>query len=445
MDHLLGTKPGVWLAVTSISFDISVLELFWTLSRGFRVIIHPSGTGTLTAGAGRSVAEQVTHHRVTHFQCTPSLLKGLLSDANTGEALRSLQYLLLGGEALPAELANSLQKMKVANLINMYGPTETTVWSTAHRVRQTGHTVPIGRPIANTQVYVLDECLQPQPPGHSGEIYIGGEGVARGYLNRPALTDEKFLPDPFNVGSGNRLYRTGDLGKWREDGSIECLGRMDNQVKIRGQRIELGEIESALLRCKGVQEAVVVAEEDERSEKRLVAYLICGTRPQPQVETLRMELKRFLNEAMLPSAFVYVDRYPLTPNGKTDRKALAKAAPQNVTPLAVFAGAGTPLENKIVQIWAELLKMDRANVGLNCNFFDLGGHSLLVVQMQGLLRERLNADLPLAKLFQYTTPRSLATYIEGGKASSMEAPVQRGLMKKKGMRNLNRPKEEIAV
>ncbi len=440
MDRELGAEPGVWLAVTSISFDISVLELFWTLARGFKVVIQPGGSSTLAATEGTTVPEQIKRHGVTHFQCTPSLLKGLLSDPHTAPVLSSLKRLLLGGEALPISLAKQVHALNPSGFFNMYGPTETTVWSTVQKIECAPEIISIGHPIANTQVHILDEKLQPVPQGAEGEILIGGDGVARGYLNRPELTAERFVPDPFRPGTSNRLYRTGDLGRWLPDGTLQCIGRIDNQVKIRGQRIELGEIESALHRCAGVQEAVVVAREEQ-----LAAYIIPATGMSPRAEDLRNSLKQVLSEAMVPSAFVLLDRFPLTPNGKIDRKALPAPKSERSVPTLLSPGSGSQLEQQISQIWAELLGVNAASIGLHQNFFDLGGHSLLVVQMQTQLREKLGTDLPLAQLFQYTTPSALAAHLGGGNASTTNAALNRGQMKKKGFRQQVRSKAEVTV
>ncbi|MEY2467250.1 MAG: hypothetical protein QOD03_1771, partial [Verrucomicrobiota bacterium] len=268
MDAVLGNEAGVWLAVTSISFDISVLELFWTLTRGFKVVIQPeewsaehllgenqNAIETGRAGARRSIADQILHHHVTHFQCTPSQAALLVEDTQTFDALRHLKKFLVGGEALPSALAQRLAGC--AELFNMYGPTETTIWSACTKLFP-GDAVTIGRPLANTQIYIVDDQFQPVRDGEPGELLIGGDGVARGYLNREELTSEKFIPNPFagtpstssaRTGYDNetgragarrsheQLYRTGDLARFRDDGAIEFLGRLDHQVKIRGHRI----------------------------------------------------------------------------------------------------------------------------------------------------------------------------------------------------------------
>ena len=268
MDRVLGTEPGVWLAVTSISFDISILELLWPLTRGFKVVIE-SEEGIHT------IAKEIVRHGITHFQSTPSLARMLATDQNSLAALGSVKTLLLGGEALPASLVSTLRGVVRGQIFNMYGPTETTIWSTAFRVPDSddlGTSIPIGQPLVNTLAYILDPQLRPVPAGEPGELFLGGEGVARGYWERSELTAERFLPDEFaNLG---RMYGTGDVARVLPDGNLEFLGRTDFQVKLRGYRIELGEIEAILEQNAMVRQAVVVAREDRTGDKRLVAYVV---------------------------------------------------------------------------------------------------------------------------------------------------------------------------
>jgi amino acid adenylation domain-containing protein len=446
MDQILGTEPGVWLAVTSISFDISVLELFWTLARGFKVIIQPDEMRLQAAswqlgnnssdGQWRSVSGQIARHNVTHMQCTPSLAGTLVLASGSHQAVRLPSKLLLGGEALPVSLAKQLRSIPGGELLNMYGPTETTIWSATHRVDEIENSIPIGRPMANTQIYVLDKNFQPVPAGVPGEILIGGEGVARGYLNRPEFTAEKFIRNPFSANADTRIYRTGDLGRFHADGTIEFLGRMDNQVKIRGHRIELGEIELMLGRHPEVRDVTVVAREDSPGDKRLAAYIV----PKAEIESgeLRRFLKDKLPEAMIPSAFVFLNRLPLTPNGKVDRKALPPPETGRPKLETAYAAPRTQLEKNIAGIWQELLHVEK--VGLHDNFFDLGGNSLLVVQAQAKLREISGSDLSVVKLFQYPTIHSLATFLGGRKDVSLEKIRSRG--RKKQAAFARRPKHE---
>ncbi|MFN2416716.1 MAG: amino acid adenylation domain-containing protein [Pyrinomonadaceae bacterium] len=367
---------------------------------------------------GYSLAAQLREHSVTHLQLTPSMARLLLADEETTAAMRGLRKLLVGGEALSAALARQLRERLGCEVRNMYGPTETTVWSTEHEVGEAGEAVPIGRPIANTTVRILDRNLRLAPAGVPGEIYLGGEGVARGYLNRPALTAERFVPDPFSTKAGERLYRTGDVAHYLSDGSIEFLGRADNQVKVRGFRVELGEIEAALRGCPGVREAVVVAREDASGEKRLLAYIVPsagdaaaptdGDKPTPA--TLRGLLHEKLPSHLVPSAFSFLEELPLTPNGKVDRKAL----PDPTGPGA-DAGVAPPrseAEQTIAAIWRDVLKLE--SVGVNDNFFEIGGTSLLVVQVNGRLREAFGRDVPIVEMFRHPTVGTLARFIEGG-------------------------------
>lgn len=429
MDRALGQEPGVWLAVTSISFDISVLELLWTLTRGFQVVIQPEHGGltrgqssfavaTLREGTARSVPEQILRHGVTHLQCTPSQASMLLEDPAALPALRRLRTLLLGGEALSPELVKRLRGC--GNVFNMYGPTETTVWSTVHPQVRPDNVVPIGRPIANTEIYILDEQRQPVPIGAKGELYIGGAGVVRGYLNRPELTAERFVPHPFCYQPGTRLYRTGDLARYLPCGNIEFLGRIDHQIKLRGHRIELGEIDTVLRTHPHVRECVTSVWRPGPADERLVSYHVPvnGVRPQPA--ELRGFLKQKLPDYMVPSAFVVLDALPLTPNGKIDRGALPPpGATAREASAMDDAPAQTELEKTIARIWGECLRVEHA--GLHDNFFDLGGHSVLLMQMHARLQEALRTQFPFTRLFQYPTIGSLAQFLS--RESSETFPV----------------------
>ena len=408
MDALIGgTIPGTWLAVTPIGFDIHVLELLWTLARGFRVVLQPEPDALPGAGrGGDSIAELIRRHGVTHLQCTPSLAGVLAADGGV-DALAGLDRILLGGEVLPAELAARIRSVLPDGLVNLYGPTETTVWSTAHAVDADGP-VPIGRPIANTRVYVADASLRLQPAGVPGELLIGGAGVTRGYLRRPELTADRFVPDAFGAEGGGRLYRTGDRVRWRADGVLEYLGRMDQQVKIRGFRIEPGEIESAIRQHPAVAECAVVARTDGDSDTRLVAY-VAG---EAEAGVLRSHLRRLLPEYMVPAAFVPLDALPLTPNGKLDRRALP--APEFTTAEDAYVAPATPTEASVAAIWADILRLER--VGATDNFFQLGGHSLLATQVVARIRTTLEVTLPVRTLFETHTVRELAERVDAEKA-----------------------------
>jgi natural product biosynthesis luciferase-like monooxygenase protein len=390
------------------------------------------GEGAGAAGApraGATIPELLVQHRVTHFQCTPSMASMLLVDPATAPALRALQHLLVGGEALPGPLARELRGL-VPNLHDVYGPTETTVWSTTMRVGD-DDPVPIGRPLANQRVYVLDPFLQPVPAGAVGELWIGGAGVTAGYFRRPELTAERFVPDPFVV--GGTLYGTGDLARWRADGVLEYQGRKDHQVKVRGYRIELGEIEAALRQHAAVREAVVVARHDQ-AEPRLVAYYV-PRGPAPNVDDLRAALRLALPEFMVPAHFVALADLPRTPNLKVDRKALpapeAAAAPGVAKPVVA---AGDATEDTILAIWRQALGTEA--VGVEDNFFDSGGHSILAVRVHREIQQRLGVDLQVTDLFRFTTVRALARHLQAGKAAPTAA--QQAAERAKQRRNLLR-------
>ncbi|MBV9774813.1 MAG: amino acid adenylation domain-containing protein, partial [Gemmatimonadetes bacterium] len=401
-----GTIPGTWLAVTRISFDIHVLELLWTLARGFRVVVHPDLDRAREDGA---LARSIRRHGVTHLQCTPSLAAMLIAESGV-EALAGLERVLLGGEALPPALAAQIRSVLQDGLVNLYGPTETTVWSATHAVTGGSGTVPIGRPIANTRVYVLDDAFRPQPVGVPGELYVAGAGVARGYLGRPELTAERFLPDPFVHETGARLYRTGDRARWREDGTLEYLGRLDEQVKIRGFRIEPGEVETALAAHPEVREAAVVAREDAPGAegRRLVAYVVAEEGAAPGTAALRAHLAGRLPEYMVPAAFVALERLPLTPGGKLDRRALP--APGYDRTEESYVAPRTPLEEVLAEIWAEVLHLER--VGVEENFFRIGGHSVLATRVISRIQAELAVELPLRAIFEAPTVAGLTAWVE---------------------------------
>ncbi|RKH35463.1 amino acid adenylation domain-containing protein [Corallococcus praedator] len=363
----------------------------------------------LQAQDGGTVTAQLERHGVTHLQCTPSLAQALLLEPGAPGALAGLERLMVGGEALPPELAARLRDTVGGALINMYGPTETTIWSSTHRVDGAPGPVPIGTPIANTSLYVLDAALLPAPIGVPGELFIGGAGVARGYHARPELTAERFLPDPFGGHPGARMYRTGDRARWRSDGTVEFLGRVDHQLKVRGFRVEPGEIESALVRHPGVAQAVVVAREDVPGSARLVAYVVPGPDAALSVEALRAFARRSLPEHLVPSAVVVLEALPLTPNGKVDRKALP--APEGARDVArEYVAPRTETERRVAELWASLLGVER--VGVEDDFFALGGHSLLATRAASRIRESFGVDLLLRELFESATPAALAARLD---------------------------------
>lgn len=389
MDRILGDRSGIWLAVTSISFDISVLELLWTLARGFQVVIHSEGNSD-------KIPDKIIEHGVTHLQSTPSLLRALVSDPQSLEALGKLKKILIGGEALPSSLVASLRASFSGEIYNMYGPTETAIWSTAYRVQEHRNIIPIGKPIANTQVYVLDSELQLVPPGGIGNLFIGGDGVVRGYLHRPDLTSERFLTDPFRA--GGRLYRTGDLARFLADGNLEFMGRTDFQVKIRGHRIELGEIEATLEQQPGVRQAVVVAGADQQGEKVLAAYVVAKSGESVNTDVLRGAVAASLPGYMVPPYFIFLESLPLTANGKIDRIALPPISLQSDASL----DGGEDLQGEFEQIlgraWAQSLGLSR--VRRSDNFFSLGGHSLAALKIAFKCQQEFQVDFPLQMFVQ---------------------------------------------
>ncbi|HUR46357.1 MAG TPA: MupA/Atu3671 family FMN-dependent luciferase-like monooxygenase, partial [Candidatus Saccharimonadales bacterium] len=366
-----------------------------------------SNQETYVPPADYSTPAQILRHKVTHFQCTPSLAGMLLQDPEAHTALKRIKTMLLGGEAFPPALAQQLQI--VPEVINMYGPTETTIWSTSFPVTATANSIPIGRPIANTEIYIVDSNFQPVPIGVPGELLIGGAGVVRGYLNRPELTNERFIPHPFKAQPGARLYRTGDLARYMDDGTIEFLGRLDHQVKLRGFRIELGEIEAALRGLSQVRECVVVLKQFAADDKRLVAYLVTEGGVKLKPVEIRKALKDKLPDYMVPGAFVFLAQLPLTPNGKIDRKALPEPEGLRATSETPYAPAESSVEKTIAQIWQEVLRVQQ--VGINDNFFDSGGNSLLAVQAHARICEELKVDFPVIKLFQNSTVAALSKFL----------------------------------
>jgi natural product biosynthesis luciferase-like monooxygenase protein len=352
-----------------------------------------------------SFPAQVRRHGVTHLQCTPSTAR-VLVETGSGPALGQLERLLVGGEALPGALAGTLDDEAGDRVTNMYGPTETTIWSSTHRVAKALDAITsIGRPIHNTSMYVLDERLQLVPLGARGELYIGGDGLARGYLNRPDLTAERFVPDPYGK-PGSRMYATGDVARRMPDGTFQYVGRNDQQVKVRGFRVELGEIESVIQRQASVKDAAVIVDDDPSGDRRLIAYVV-STIDVPGVAGLREAVAATLPGYMVPSAFVALPALPLTPNGKVDRLALramqvAPAAAEIVQPRDV-------VEQALCLEWADL--MGREQVGIDDDFFALGGHSLMATRLRTRVAEHLGVELAVGDLFRATTVRKLADVV----------------------------------
>jgi amino acid adenylation domain-containing protein/non-ribosomal peptide synthase protein (TIGR01720 family) len=393
------------LQKTPFGFDVSVWEFFWPLMTGATLVMAAPGDHKDPA----RLTELIQGHGITTLHFVPSMLHAFVEHGSLPHCT-SLRRMLASGEALPAELRARCMRQTKAALHNLYGPTEAAIDVTAWACSEADiRTVPIGKPIANTQLYVLDGDMNPVPVGVAGELYIGGIQLARGYHGRPALTAERFLPDPFGR-PGGRLYRTGDVARWRDDGAIDYLGRTDHQVKIRGVRIELGEIEAKLLAHLAVREAVVVAREEKSGDKRLVAYVVA--REAVTAEALRTHLQQGLPESMVPAAFVFLEALPLNPNGKLDRKALP--APEYGGPAKAYVAPRSKVERQLAQIWAEVLGVEK--IGIHDNFFALGGHSLLAMQVASRSTIALGRKVELASLFRHPTIAALAETL------SQEAP-----------------------
>ncbi|MEO7733015.1 MAG: amino acid adenylation domain-containing protein, partial [Kofleriaceae bacterium] len=412
------TERDVVLAVTTLSFDIAVLELLLPLAVGGEIVLATRDEAT----DGIALAGLLDQHHATVMQATPATWRMLIETGWRGSPTLTA---LCGGEALPRDLAVELAA-RVGRLWNMYGPTETTVWSTVHRVDDPDSPILIGHPIANTKVHVLDEDLQPVPVGVVGELYIGGDGVTLGYHHRPELTAEKFVADRSRVEPHARMYRTGDLGRWRArtdgSGAIECLGRTDFQVKVRGYRIELGEIEVAIARHPGITQASVITREDRPGDVRLIGYVVprAGATP-PSDETLRAHLAHTLPDYMIPARFVALPALPLTGSGKVDRKALPIPSGPAIANQGTLVAPRTPTERIVAAAYQETLALPRLSV--HDDFFALGGHSLLVAQMTARLSRTLARTVAMRAGFEHTTVASLAAWLDG--ATTREEPPQR--------------------
>ncbi|MFJ2743702.1 amino acid adenylation domain-containing protein [Streptomyces sp. NPDC087440] len=402
--HAMKQWPGIdsddsLIAVTTLSFDIATLELLLPLVEGARVVLATRDVAT----DGKRLADEMAATGATMMQATPSTWRMLLDAGWPGRpGLRGL----ICGEALPPDVARRL-RAKGVDLWNMYGPSETTIYSLGTRI--TDDTITIGRPIANTEVHILDPEGRPVPSGVPGELCIGGLGLARGYLNRPELTAQQFAPHPDPSGPADRLYRTGDLVRRRADGRIDYLGRLDHQVKLRGYRIELGEIESVLMRQSQVKDTVVVVREDQPGDQRLTAYVVPDTAtdaPDELRRTLRTALAAQLPDYMVPSAFVILDALPLTPSGKTDRGALPAPDGQETRTAAAYAAPRDADEEALCALFADVLNVPR--VGIDDGFFALGGHSLLATRLVARVRSTLGAELPVRALFEKQTVAELA-------------------------------------
>jgi amino acid adenylation domain-containing protein len=407
------------LAVTSLSFDIAGLELYLPLMTGGRVAL----VSRQVVMDAEALMEAMRTQQVTVMQATPATWRMLIEAGWEGDAGLKI---LCGGDALSHDLAGALLS-RGASVWNMYGPTETTIWSAIHRIESHDHAVPLGTPIANTQIYLVDDWMHAVPVGTAGELLIGGDGLARGYKDRPDTTAEKFIPNPFSDAGGARLYRTGDLARFRPDGAIEFLGRLDNQVKVHGYRIELGEIEAVLLQHERVREAVVVAREDRRNgsnpdgTKQLVAYVVFDEDAAPETSELRSYMKKRLPDYMTPASFLVLNRMPLTPNGKVDRKALPlpdHSRPDLQTPHVAPRNA---LEERLARLWSQTLGIEQ--VGVFDNFFELGGDSILSLQIAARAKQQ-GLRLRPEHIFTRQTIDELVAVVSPLSAAAPEASAE---------------------
>jgi amino acid adenylation domain-containing protein len=408
-------EPGlsaddVLLAVTTVSFDIAALELLLPLWVGGTVCL------SLRANDPESLLAELARYRPSVMQATPATWKMLIASGWRGGAAMKI---LCGGEALDTELARSLV-VRCDELWNMYGPTETTIWSAALKIEDAGmKSIPVGRPIANTSFYVLDEAMQPVPQGVAGELWIGGDGLARGYLDREDLTAERFVACRFVAEEGARMYRTGDLVRSRQDGTLDFFGRLDHQVKLRGYRIELGEIEALMRECAGIADAVTVLRED-GADKRLVGYLTYDGAEPPMPAEVRGRLREALPEYMVPSALVFLKELPRLPNGKLDRSALPSPESSTVENEQAFVAPDTDVQEAVAAAFGKVLETDR--IGVDSNFFDLGANSLSLVRVHVELNRHIEPGIPLLRFFQYPTVRLLARFMESsGQTLSLQS------------------------
>jgi amino acid adenylation domain-containing protein len=401
---------------TSISFDPALVEMLVPLHVGAAVVVLQAGEERDSA----SVIEAIGEHGVTVLQVVPSALKAMLAEPDL-KGCESLRYVVCGGEALERSLASEVVRKLKVRIGNFYGPTETSIDATCLPevdISGVGATVPIGRPVDNMHCYVLDGYGEPVPIGVIGELYVGGVGVARGYLNRPELTAERFVADPFR--EGGRLYRTGDLARWRAEGTLEFMGRVDHQVKLRGFRIELDEIQCALNECPGVRESVVLARSYAANDERLVAYLVTADpAAPPAIADLRIQLEKKLPRYMIPTAFAFIDSFPLTANGKLDRTALPE--PQAADREAAYAAPRDDAERRMVAIWEEVLSM--SPIGIDDDFFDLGGHSLMALKLLASVERQFHQPLRLASIIEAPTVRQLTQLLARATSAPPETCV----------------------
>jgi amino acid adenylation domain-containing protein/FkbH-like protein len=396
----------VFLQLAPIAFDASTFEIWGALLNGARLVIFPPHAPSLA-----ELGDFIQERRITTLWLTAGLFHQMIEEQI--ENLRDVRQLLAGGDVLSiSHVREALEKLPDCRLINGYGPTENATFTCCHSITESSlehRAVPIGRPISNTQVYILDEHLQPTSIGVPGELHIGGDGLARGYLNRKQLTAQKFIPNPFSAEPSARLYKTGDLARWLPNGDIEFLGRADTQVKVRGFRVELDEIETALNQHPGIRRSAVIAQEHKSDGKRLTAYFVATALAQPSSEELREHLRRSLPDYMIPGAFVRVDSLPLNSSGKVDRKLLSATAGQRVWSEKTFVATSDDLEKRLAELWENVL--DQKPVGANDDFFDLGGHSLLAMRLVARIESVFGKKIPVASVFHARTVAQMANLL----------------------------------
>jgi amino acid adenylation domain-containing protein len=405
-------RDDVLLAVTTLSFDIAGLEVYLPLISGARLVIASSEDVI----DGNRLKNLLSEQRVTFMQATPATWRLLFEAGWQGSPGLKI---LCGGEAMPPELAKELSA-GADSVWNVYGPTETTIWSTVYRVTgQEENTIPIGRPIANTSIYILDHHHNPVPINIAGEIYIGGDGLSRGYLNRPELTAERFVQNPLLANQTSRLYRTGDLGRFRSNGDIEYLGRVDSQVKLRGFRIELGEIESVLTSHTSLREAVVIVTGQGEQQKLSAYVVVTDEKAAPAAGELSRYLRMKLPEHMVPTAYRRVERLPLLPSGKVNRGVLPATVSIALREETEFLAPRNEIEKQLADIWKNLLHVEQ--VGIEQNFFELGGHSLLALQVTARIRRAFDVELPVRSIFEAPTIAALGLELEKTQASGLKS------------------------
>ncbi|HEX7518207.1 MAG TPA: non-ribosomal peptide synthetase [Chthoniobacterales bacterium] len=397
-------EDEIFLQMAPVGFDASTFEIWGALLNGGRLVVMPPQTPSL-----EELGLALRQNSVTTLWLTAGLFH-LMVDERLDD-LRGLRQLLAGGDVLsPAHVRRAVEALPDCKIINGYGPTENTTFTCCHAIDRTdtGHgAVPLGRPIGNTTVYILDEAMAPVPVGVAGELYIGGDGLAREYWRQPELTAANFVRNPFGKTPGARLYKSGDLGRWRADGVVEFVGREDDQVKVSGYRVELGEIEMALRQHDAVRDAAVAVRERRQGSKEFVAYVIPAVNPGPSADELRGFLRRTLPDAAVPVDYVLVEMFPLTSNGKVDRRALSNPAKGHVP---TVAPPQTNLEHAISAVWREVIGHPD-EIGVNENFFDLGGSSLRVIEVHARLERAVHRSFPLTALFQYPTIQTLSAFL----------------------------------